>query len=144
MAKRLTKHERAVHAARVAAHNSANYARECATNGASAERLARAKAAAERDAAALAALEHHGHKPGDCARCDTADAVIEQLDAEPRKLHCAMGLGECTGPVTHIDDKGYVYCTGHGERRRCDGVRKCRALRPAEITKLTNGQPIKY
>ena len=57
MAKRLTKHARAVHAARVKANASANYARECATNGASPARLARAKAAAERDAAALVVLE---------------------------------------------------------------------------------------
>jgi len=69
MAKRLTKHERTVHAARVAAHNSANYARECATNGASVERLARAKAAAERDAAALAALEVAAPTQLCCANC---------------------------------------------------------------------------
>lgn len=122
MTKRLTKHERAVHAARVKANSSANYARECATNGASPERLTRAKVAAERDATALATL----------------------LEGAVTTLKCAMGLGECSGEVTHIDDKGYVYCTGHGERRRCDGVRKCRALRPAEITKLTIGQTIKY
>jgi len=59
-------------------------------------------------------------------------------------LKCAMGLGACSGEVTHIDDKGYVYCTGHGERRRCDGVRQCRTLRPFEITKLTDGLTIKY
>lgn len=69
MAKRLTKHERAVHTARVAAHNSANYARACATNGASADRLARAKAAAERDAAALAALEAAAPARLCCANC---------------------------------------------------------------------------
>jgi hypothetical protein len=56
-------------------------------------------------------------------------------------LQCAMDTA-CTRLVTHIDNKGYVYCTCHGERRRAD--RACRALRPHEITKLTNGQPIKY
>lgn len=64
--------------------------------------------------------------------------------ARETSLSCAMGLGECHKPITHIDDKGYVYCTGHGERRRCDGVRKCRALRPGEITKLVLGETIKY
>lgn len=143
MAKRLTKHERTMHAARVKAHNSATYARECATNGASPERLTRAQAAAERDAAAFAALEHHGHKPGECSRCDLADAVIEQLavDAAPRVLKCDM-LVACKAPVTHVDNKGYVYCASHGEHRKLSVP--CRALRPNEITKLTNGQTIKY
>jgi hypothetical protein len=48
----------------------------------------------------------------------------------------------CKRLVTHIDNKGYVYCTCHGEQRRA--ARPCRALRPHEITKLTNGKPIKY
>ncbi len=57
------------------------------------------------------------------------------------KLKCDM-LVACKAPVTHVDNKGYVYCAGHGEQRRA--ACPCRALRPNEITKLTNGQTIKY
>lgn len=57
-------------------------------------------------------------------------------------LKCDM-LVACKADVTHVDNKGYAYCTSHGERRRSHGI-PCRALRPSEITKLTNGQTIKY
>lgn len=89
----------------------------------------------------MTTTNHVGHAPGECERCDAADAIIEQLDAAPCKLKCAM-LESCTRLVTHIDDKGYVYCTSHGEQRKA--VRRCRALRSNEVSKLLNNQPIKY
>lgn len=54
-------------------------------------------------------------------------------------LSCDMAK-ECTETVTHIDDKGYVYCKKHGLERR--SVRRCRQLRSAELKKLLKGQPL--
>jgi hypothetical protein len=58
------------------------------------------------------------------------------------KLTCDMERS-CTRPVTHIDHKGFVYCTPHGEQRRTNGT-PCRKLRPGEIEKLESGQTIRY
>ena len=55
-------------------------------------------------------------------------------------LRCDMTAG-CLEPVTHLDNKGYVYCTQHGiERRDC---RPCRKLRAHELRKLEQGEPLK-
>lgn len=67
--------------------------------------------------------------------------MAPKLDATPRTLKCDM-LVACKAPVTHVDNKGYVYCTGHGEDRKLH--LPCRKLRTSEITKLTNGLTIKY
>lgn len=56
-------------------------------------------------------------------------------------LNCDMEKG-CTGPVTYVDNKGYVYCTVHGCMRR--SIRPCRKLTAAELAKLANGEPIAY
>ncbi len=56
-------------------------------------------------------------------------------------LKCDM-MEACAATVTHIDEKGFVYCTGHGDQRKAH--RRCRKLRPAEIKKLTAGQTISY
>lgn len=53
----------------------------------------------------------------------------------PRVL-CDMEAG-CLAPVTHLDDKGFVYCTPHGLIRR--GWRRCRVLRGWELRKLQKG-----
>lgn len=58
------------------------------------------------------------------------------------KLKCDMQKG-CDKDVTHIDNKGYVYCTGHGHQRKSGGV-PCRQLSSAEIQKLESGRPISY
>lgn len=55
-------------------------------------------------------------------------------------LLCDMESG-CTGEVTMLDDKGYVYCTDHGLQRR--GWRLCRKLRPHELNRLRRGEPLK-
>lgn len=54
-------------------------------------------------------------------------------------LTCDM-TADCDKAVTHIDDKGYVYCAGHGEARRYH--RPCRKLTPSELAKLQRGEPI--
>lgn len=48
----------------------------------------------------------------------------------------------CQRPVTHMDNKGFVYCTKHGLDRRASGV-PCRKLRPFELNRLAKGEPIK-
>lgn len=58
------------------------------------------------------------------------------------KLACDM-LSDCTDEVTHIESKGYVYCTGHGKDRKGYGHR-VRKLRPHEVRKLERSEPIRY
>lgn len=57
-------------------------------------------------------------------------------------LVCDMTKG-CAAPVTHVDEKGYVYCTTHGQQRRSGGIR-CRKLTAAERRKLESGRTISY
>lgn len=47
----------------------------------------------------------------------------------------------CTGSVTHIDEKGFIYCATHGGIRST--YRRCRKLKPNEIKQLESGQPLK-
>jgi hypothetical protein len=54
-------------------------------------------------------------------------------------LKCDMDPA-CTRTVTHIDNKGFAYCTGHGETRKRH--RPCRKLRPHERTKLERGEQL--
>lgn len=57
-------------------------------------------------------------------------------------LHCDMSR-ECAGRVTHIDEKGFVYCSEHGPQRRLSG-RRCRKLRAWELAELRAGRAIRY
>ena len=57
------------------------------------------------------------------------------------RLCCGM-VKDCAADVTHIDDKGYVYCTVHGEQRR--GYRPCRKLRPHELNRLRRGATLPH
>ncbi len=52
-------------------------------------------------------------------------------------LTCDM-TKDCTGPVTHIDQKGYAYCEPHGVARRSS--QPCRKLLPWELHKLQRGE----
>ena len=52
------------------------------------------------------------------------------------KLRCDKNE-TCRDEITHIDDKGYIYCTYHGEQRNM-GPRSCRKLTPPELTRLHN------
>lgn len=47
---------------------------------------------------------------------------------------------DCAAEVTHIDDKGFAYCTAHGEQRR--QYRRCRKLRPHELARLKRGEAL--
>jgi hypothetical protein len=56
------------------------------------------------------------------------------------QLVCDM-IEDCPNPVTHIGEKGYVYCTGHAPQRR--GWERVRKLRPHELNRLRRGEPLK-
>lgn len=47
---------------------------------------------------------------------------------------------DCTEPVTHLDESGFVYCTKHGIQRR--SWKRCRKLRPHELRRIERGQQI--
>lgn len=53
-------------------------------------------------------------------------------------LKCDMAF-ECPHPVTHLDEKGYVYCTEHGKVRKYS--HRCRKLKSQEIKQLAAGRP---
>lgn len=57
-------------------------------------------------------------------------------------LHCDMKQS-CPDAVSHVDNKGFLYCTKHGVQRRANGT-PCRQLRPSEIQKLVRGETIRY
>ena len=54
-------------------------------------------------------------------------------------LQCDM-RADCSAPVTHVDEKGYVYCAEHGEQRK--SVRACRRLATMELRQLRMGMPL--
>lgn len=58
----------------------------------------------------------------------------------PAPLTCDMEDG-CTAPVTHIDRKGYAYCTTHGLERRA--WQPCRKLQPWELRRLQRGEALR-
>lgn len=55
-------------------------------------------------------------------------------------LTCEMD-DACTEPVTHIDNKGFIYCTDHGVDRRW--WVPCRKLRPHELNRLRRGEQVR-
>lgn len=55
-------------------------------------------------------------------------------------IRCDMRT-DCDAHVTHLDHKGYVYCSEHAVIRRRGGHR-VRALRPYESRKLERGETI--
>lgn len=56
-------------------------------------------------------------------------------------LRCDMHR-DCDKPVTHIDDKGWIYCERHGHERK--GARPCRELSKTEIDMLVQKKPISF
>lgn len=66
----------------------------------------------------------------------------EPQQPEARPLTCDMVEG-CASPVTHVDHKGYAYCTVHGTKRRLSGI-PTRKLRSSEIKRLKAGGTIRY
>jgi hypothetical protein len=54
-------------------------------------------------------------------------------------LTCDMEK-ECGEPVTHIDEKGFVYCRKHGNDRKYS--MRCRQLTSKELKLLRTGLPL--
>lgn len=76
-----------------------------------------------------------------------ADEAVNPAAQEARIMNqsvypstCDMKTG-CLWPVTHIDEKGYVYCSEHGVQRRDSGIH-CRQLKPWELNRILRGEPI--
>lgn len=53
-----------------------------------------------------------------------------------KDLKCDMKL-DCGASVTHIDEKGWVYCAQHGAIRKY--TMRCRQLKPKELATLKSG-----
>jgi hypothetical protein len=49
---------------------------------------------------------------------------------------------DCPEPVTHIDDRGFVYCAVHGPAMSDGYYRRCRKLRPHELNRINRGETI--
>ncbi|MHB8387666.1 MAG: hypothetical protein ACYDDA_13700 [Acidiferrobacteraceae bacterium] len=49
---------------------------------------------------------------------------------------------DCPSKVTHIDEKGYAYCTPCGIQRKQS--HRCRKLTPRELKTITSGGQIAY
>lgn len=54
---------------------------------------------------------------------------------------CDMGRG-CAGKVTHIGDKGYVYCADHAQQRRSAGYERTRSMAVWERRAVSRGEPL--
>jgi hypothetical protein len=72
-----------------------------------------------------------------CYACSVAfQAVVSEQMAT-----CDMVEG-CADPVTHIGNKGYVYCAKHAAERRATGYERTRAMRLWEKKLIAAGEPI--
>lgn len=56
-------------------------------------------------------------------------------------IHCEKVKG-CTGKVTHIASKGYLYCANHRPATRVSRTLKGRTLKGWEIALLEAGEPV--
>jgi|SRR6185369_14428356 len=56
-----------------------------------------------------------------------------------RTLKCDM-KHDCARPVTHIDEKGFIYCAEHGQQRR--NHKRCRKLQGWELQRLLEGKTV--
>lgn len=56
-------------------------------------------------------------------------------------IQCDM-RAECTGTVTHIGSKGYVYCEPHAVARRGTGYERTRKLRAWELRWIVAGKAL--
>lgn len=57
-----------------------------------------------------------------------------------KTLQCEMSK-ECHEPVTHIEEKGFIYCEGHARTRRQYG-RHARKMRTWELKLIHAGFPL--
>lgn len=60
-----------------------------------------------------------------------------RIDNTSTILKCDMHH-TCHNTVTHLDDKGFVYCLSHGRDRQASGIR-CRKLAMWELKRLQAG-----
>jgi hypothetical protein len=51
-------------------------------------------------------------------------------------MKCEM-TKECMEVVTHIDSKGYIYCTSHGLQRQ--SFKRCRKMTSKELKTIESG-----
>lgn len=58
------------------------------------------------------------------------------------KVLVCDGEHGCTCPVSHIDEKGFAYCTAHGVARRAATGIRCRKLRVWELALLRAGKTL--
>src|ERR1700735_4757825 len=65
---------------------------------------------------------------------------ITDMEATRMTTLICQAHEECSEAVTHIDNKGFVYCEKHGKERRSS--HPCRYMRRWEIERLRNGVPI--
>lgn len=49
---------------------------------------------------------------------------------------------DCQAAVTHVGNKGYIYCEDHAVRRRECGVERTRKLRAWEVALIAAGTPL--
>lgn len=56
-------------------------------------------------------------------------------------IQCEM-RDECTGTVTHIGSKGYIYCEHHAGVRKSSQYESARKLRPWELRWIGEGKTL--
>ena len=60
------------------------------------------------------------------------------------KYYCVgvvQGQKYCQEPITHIDEKGFIYCAQHGKWRKESG-RRCRKMTSKELKFIHAGKPL--
>lgn len=68
------------------------------------------------------------------------DGDIPAADVES-SLRCEMRSG-CTGEVTHIGSRGYVYCAACAPVRRAGGSERVRKMSAREVRMIREGVPL--
>ena len=76
--------------------------------------------------------------PDEEEQIDNTPYEAERIE-DARVPHCDM-VSDCREPVTHIDTRGFAYCTAHGLERR--DSQPCRKLRAHEIRRLERGEQV--
>lgn len=56
-----------------------------------------------------------------------------------RPLKCDM-TKECGEPITHLDERGFIYCARHGKQRQMS--MRCRKLNEKELAFIKEEKPL--
>lgn len=84
-------------------------------------------------------LDSERYRNGYAGTIFSAADVAPEATTPARALTCDM-TNDCHEPITHIDEKGYIYCRAHGiQRKTCC---RCRQLQPAELNRLKRGEAL--